>query len=128
MSRRPICLALMLACGLSAQPAQALDLLESVRAAAAIDPVVASSRSQLEAVRQRVLQARAGLLPTVNATAGTNFNAVNNTITSQRAYDAQSLGLVANLPVYRPANREAWKQSELSVEISEPRSGGLDSQ
>lgn len=119
MSRRPICLALMLASGLSAQPAQALDLLESVRAAAAIDPIVASSRSQLEAVRQRVLQARAGLLPTVNATAGTNFNAVNNTITAQRAFDAQSLGLSANLPVYRPANREAWKQSELSVEISE---------
>ena len=119
MPIRPICLALSIAFGLWAPPAAAIDLLESVRAASAIDPVVASTQAQLDAVKQRVPQARAGLLPTVSATAGPTFNAVNNTITSQRAYDAQSLGLVASVPVYRPANREAWKQSELSVEIAE---------
>jgi hypothetical protein len=63
MPIRPICLALSIAFGLWAPPAAAIDLLESVRAASAIDPVVASTQAQLDAVKQRVPQARAGLLP-----------------------------------------------------------------
>jgi outer membrane protein len=112
-------LALSAAFGTACVPAHALDLLQAVQAAAAIDPVVASVRAQADAVRERVPQALAGLRPTLNATAGGSFGYIDTNVAQPRTFDAQSIGLLATVPVYRPANREAWLQSQSNVEIAE---------
>jgi outer membrane protein len=119
MRRRLLALALATAFTASSAPARAMDLIAAVRAASEIDPVLASARAQLAAVRERVPQARAGLLPTVNATANANFNVVDTSIAPSRDFDSQSLGMLASIPVFRPANREILAQSELSAEAAE---------
>jgi outer membrane protein len=119
MNRRLLSLALAAAYGASAFPAHAMDLLQAVQAAAAIDPVVASSRAQLAATQERVPQALAALGPTLNATGNLNYNVINNNVSPTRDFDSQSLGLLAAMPLYRPANREALRQSELSVQVAE---------
>ena len=60
---------------LAAQPAST-DLLGAVRAAAAIDPVLAGATLQLQATRERVTQAAAGLKPTLNVTSNAYFNSM----------------------------------------------------
>jgi outer membrane protein len=112
-------MAFLTAFGMSTQPAFGMDLLEAVRAAMDSDPGVSSARAQAGAVRERINQSRAGLLPSLSATAGFNYNAINTTVAPTRFYDGQSLGVLANVPIYRPANREALLQSELSAEIAE---------
>jgi outer membrane protein len=119
MNRRLLSLVIAAAFAASAVPAGAMDLMQAVEAAAQIDPVVASSRAQLAATQERVPQARAGLGPTVNATAGANLNVIDTSVSPTRDYDAQSLGLLASMPLYRPANREVLRQSELAVQIAE---------
>jgi outer membrane protein len=100
-------------------PVWATDLLSAVRAAADIDPVLASTRLQLQAVRERVPQAAAGLKPTLNISSTTYFNSTNTSVSPQRAYDSQSFAFVGNMPLYRPANREVFQQSELSAAVAE---------
>ncbi|MFM1989448.1 MAG: hypothetical protein RJA99_2405, partial [Pseudomonadota bacterium] len=120
MNRRLLAAAVAAAFVAWAGPAAAaMDLAEAVRAAVELDPVVASTRAQLAATQQRVPQAQAGLKPTVNATANTNYNVLDTNVARTRDWDAQSLGVVASVPVYRPANREVLKQSELGVQAAE---------
>ena len=119
MSRRLLAIALAAAFAASSAPAFATDLLDAVRAASEIDPAVASARAQLAAVRERVPQAAAGLKPTVNATANANFNWLDTSVAQPRDWDSQTLGVLASVPIYRPANRELLKQSELSAQIAE---------
>jgi outer membrane protein len=119
MTRRLLSLFLAAAFGAAALPAHAMDLLQAVQAAAAIDPVVASSRAQLAAIQERVPQVRATLGPTVNATGSVNYNVVDTSVARTRDWDGQSLGVLASMPLYRPANREALAQSELSVQVAE---------
>ena len=119
MRRRLIALALAAAFASTGAPAGATDLLAAVRAAAEIDPVVASARAQLAATQERVPQARAGLGPTVNATANANFTVIDTTVAPTRDFDSQSLGMLASIPLYRPANREVLAQSELSARLAE---------
>jgi len=122
MPRSLIALALAAAFGVSAGPAQALDLLEAVRMAAAIDPVVASAQAQLQASRERINQANALLLPNVSATSNDGINAVDNNWTApppRRRFDSQSLNLIGTQPLFRPIYRETLAQSELSTKVYE---------
>ncbi|MFN9776031.1 MAG: TolC family outer membrane protein [Burkholderiales bacterium] len=119
MRRRLLALALAAAFAAPGTPAFAMDLISAVRAAAEIDPVLASARAQLAATRERVPQAQAGLKPTVNATANANYNVVDTSIAPTRDFDSQSLGMLASVPIYRPANREALAQSELAARSAE---------
>jgi len=119
MNRRLLATAFALAFGTAASPVSALDLVQAVQAATGIDPVVASSRSQLAAVRERVPQARAGLGPTASASAGINYNVADTSRSPARDWDNQSLGLLASYPVYRPATREVLAQSELAAQVAE---------
>jgi outer membrane protein len=120
MKRRLAAVAVAIAFG-GALPtgASALDLLQALQAAAAIDPVVASSRAQVAATMQRVPQARAALGPQVNATASANLQLQDTNRGPQADYNAQQLGIAASLPLYRPAFREALRQAELGSEASE---------
>jgi len=103
----------------AAAPSASTDLLGAVRAAAAIDPVLTAATLQLQATRERVTQAAAGLKPTLNVTSNAYFNSTNTSITPQRSYDSQTLAVVGNLPLYRPANREVFQQSELAAAVAE---------
>jgi outer membrane protein len=120
MNRRLLAAAVATAFAAWAGPAAAaMDLAEAVRAAAEIDPQVASARAQLAATQQRVPQAQAGLKPSVNATGNVNYNILDTSIAPTRDWDSQSLSIVASTPVYRPANREVLRQSELGVQVAE---------
>jgi outer membrane protein len=120
MNRPLLAIALAAAFAAHAGPAvAAMDLMDVIKAATEIDPVVASSRAQLAAIQERVPQAQAALKPTVNATANGSFNVLDTSVARTRDWDAQSLGLLASVPVYRPANREVVRQSELSVQVAE---------
>ncbi|HYF57709.1 MAG TPA: TolC family outer membrane protein [Burkholderiaceae bacterium] len=119
MKRRLLALALAAAFGAAALPAHGMDLLGAIRAASEIDPVVAAARAQLTAVRERVPQARAAIGPTLNSTATANQVRTDTTITAPRDFNSEQLGLLANLPLYRPALRVALEQSELNVQIAE---------
>lgn len=122
MPRSLIALAIAAAFGVSAGPARALDLLEAVRMAGAIDPVVASAQAQLQASRERINQANALLLPTVSATSNDGINVVDNNWTAppdRRRFDSQSLNLIGTQPLFRPIYRETLAQSELSTKVYE---------
>jgi len=120
MNRRHLlATALAVAFGSALSPAYALDLMQAVQAAAEIDPVVAGSRSQLAAVRERVPQARAALGPTASASAGVNVNAADTNRGPGREWDTQSLGVLASFPLYRPAAREVVAQTELAAQLAE---------
>jgi outer membrane protein len=122
MPRSLIALAIAAAFGVSAGTAHALDLLEAVRTAAAIDPVVASAQAQLQASRERINQANALLLPNISATSNDGLNLVDNNWTAppaRRRFDSQSLNLIGTQPLFRPIYRETLKQSELSTQVYE---------
>ena len=71
----------------AAAPSASTDLLGAVQAAAAIDPVLTAATLQLQATRERVTQAAAGLKPTLNVTSNAYFNSTNTSTTPQRSYD-----------------------------------------
>lgn len=119
MTHRLVVAALIAAFAAPLPQASAMDLLQAVQAAAEIDPVLASSRASLAATRERIPQARAALGATVNATGSANLNWVDSNRSSPRDWDSQSLGVLASYPLYRPANREALAQTELSAQVAE---------
>ena len=72
---------LLAAVGLScAANALGEDLMDVYRAAQQNDPVIAGARATWTATQERLPQARAGLLPNINATGVTNYNAVRNEV------------------------------------------------
>ncbi len=68
------CLALSLAVALSVVPARAADLLQIYRDALANDAAYASARAARDAGLENLPQGLAQILPTVNATAFTQYN------------------------------------------------------
>ena len=119
---RSASLACALAATIAGLPARApaMDLVQAYREAVAIDPLLASARSQLEATRERVPQARAGLLPTVNANLGASRQAVDSSLRDGRYYvDPKNYALQLTQPVLRFQNLEAYEQSKLSVAVGE---------
>jgi outer membrane protein len=69
-SARRYCALLSLAALALVRPAPAADLLQVYRDAAAYDAQFAAARSQLDAVRQKVPEARSALLPSLTLSAG----------------------------------------------------------
>lgn len=64
-----ICLAAMMAWSVQSMPAYAEDLITIYRQALSQDPVLQAAKFALEAAHQKIPQARAGFLPTINWTA-----------------------------------------------------------
>ena len=100
-------------------PAVAMDLLQAYRDALAIDPAVASARANLGALREKVPQARAGLLPAVNAVAGGSRVAVDTNTTDRREYNAFNYSVSLTYPLFRMQNVETFEQSKLQVAVGE---------
>lgn len=98
----------------------ATDLMQAWRDALAIDPLLAGARAQLEATRERVPQARAGLLPAVNANLAASRQAVDSSLRDDRYYvNPKNYALQLTQPLLRLQNLEAYEQSKLSVAVSE---------
>ena len=100
--------------------AAGMDLTQAYRDALAIDPVLASARAQLEATRERVPQARSGLLPAVNANLSVSRQAVDSSLRDDRYFvNPKNYTLQLSQPLVRLQNLETYAQSKLSVSIGE---------
>ncbi len=104
--------------GLGADRALAYDLMDAYRDAMASDAQLRSAQAALDAVREQVPQARAGLLPQVGASAEVLGNHVDTNMASSRSYLSQVYAVQLSQPLYRPQNRIAFEQSKLQLEIA----------
>jgi outer membrane protein len=119
----------LLAAAFSA-PAGAEDLLQVYRDAQRYDAVYAAARYTLDATRERIPQARAGLLPNVNLTANATAQRINvessNELVSPsftRSPTTSGYTLQATQPVYRPQNIIARDQADFQVRQAEATFG-----
>jgi outer membrane protein len=115
----PLVLAACLALGgLSA--AQAQSLAELFEAARGYDATYLAARSQYDANLAQSAQARAGLLPEVGLGAGANWSRrdSNNNLLDGTS-NSQNVTLSASQPLYRPANKLANDQAQLSIDIAQ---------
>ena len=99
--------------------ASAMDLLQAYQAALAVDPVVASAEAQSGATRERIQQARAGLLPSVGANAAVSRQVVDTNLAPSRDFTAQNYNISLSYPLLRLQNVEAYEQSLLAASIGE---------
>ncbi len=99
--------------------AQAQSLVEVYGSARGFDATYLSARSQFDASVARADQAKAGLLPQVGLGAGANWTNRNSSVAVlDGTSNSQAVTLSASQPLYRPANRIANDQGQLSVEIA----------
>ena len=108
---------------LAAAPAHALDLREAYEAAQRYDAQLNSARLQLEAVRERLPQAQAGLKPSLGAAVGANVGRYDTDITPQRSFDNVQGALSFAFPLYRPGNAALVDQAEIGVRLAEAQLG-----
>jgi outer membrane protein len=104
-----------------ALPARADDLLQIYRDAQQADPALASARAIWQATQEHLPQARAGLLPNVNASAAANVNRFDQSINGLpggdfgMSYRSGSLTVSASQPIYRVGNYVAYDQARDEV-------------
>lgn len=108
------------ACGIGISVgAQATDLMETYRLAQTSDPVFASAQQALRAAEQKIPQARAGLLPTLNVTGNSGNTQAQTTFTGtpeiDRSMQAWNWSLQLTQPLVRASNWYAYTQSEYLV-------------
>ncbi|MRR56909.1 MAG: channel protein TolC [Deltaproteobacteria bacterium] len=103
----------------------ATDLLNAYRDAIAYDAQFASARASADAGREKLPQGRAGLLPSINATANTTWNKTETTRrTTPPGYsnlNYNSHGWTATLtqPIFRWQNWMQYQQGELGAAQAE---------
>ncbi|MCW5653764.1 TolC family outer membrane protein [Hydrogenophaga sp.] len=111
-------LAALIALG-AAGGAQAQSLVELYEAARGFDATYLSALSKYDADLARAAQARAGLLPQVGLAAAASWarrDSSNNALDATT--DTQSTGISASQPLYRPANKLADEQAQLSIDVA----------
>ncbi len=96
-------------------PAQAVDLLETYRAAQGQDPVFAAARAAQRAGQEKLAQGRALLLPSVNLSANSTFSDT----TRLGSYNSHGYGVNLVQPLFRQQNLQAYSVAELQVAQSE---------
>jgi outer membrane protein len=96
-------------------PAHAVDLLSVYRDALVSDATYQAARSQYEATRERLPQARAGYLPTVSGTATAFRNEVDREIASDQGYSTTTYAVTLTQPVFRLQNLIAISQADKQV-------------
>ena len=125
--------ALMLSGGAALAQAKKNDLLTIYRDALANDSVYASARFTRQAADERTPQARAALLPNVNAGVGVNDNyfkfdaspvfdpSVGAVVdpTFSRTYWSWGPTISMTMPIYRPQNWDVLDQARLTVTAAE---------
>ncbi|MET0542526.1 MAG: TolC family outer membrane protein [Variovorax sp.] len=104
-----------------ALPAHAQSLVELYDAARGYDATYQGARAQYDASIARAAQAKAGILPAVGLSAGashTEQDLSTEALSINRGFNAQSAGLNATQPIYRPANWALYEQSKRQVDIA----------
>jgi outer membrane protein len=100
--------------------AQAQSLLELYDAARAYDAAWQSAKAQYDANLFRAEQAKAGILPSANLTAGVTRSKLDNTVPDIKLpYTTQTGTVSASQPLYRPANWATYQQGKRQVELAE---------
>lgn len=118
--RRGAPAALLLALAALSAPAGAAGLGEILQMAQDSDATYAAARHAASAGRERSVQGRAGLLPTVGITGrGGRNHETSSTYSGTRNYNQGSLTLQLSQPVMRRANWETYLQGELQAELAE---------
>lgn len=104
----------------------AADLMQVYREALANDARFAAARAQREAGQERVVQGRAGLLPSIGASASTAWNdgeARTTTAAISRSYNSNGYAVQLTQPVFRWQSWVEYKQGELQTALSESQYG-----
>jgi outer membrane protein len=116
---------LLLSLAMAGAPAFGADLLQVYRDALAHDAQFASARAALEAGREKLPQGRAGLLPTIAATANTTWNEVDfskrqdGASAASTQYNSNGWAVTLTQPLFRWQNIVAYDQSRLAVAQAE---------
>ncbi|MWL88184.1 TolC family outer membrane protein [Cupriavidus sp. SW-Y-13] len=116
-ARKPLALAVALLSWFHMPFATAADLLQVYHDAQANDAQFASARAQLLATRERLPQARAGLLPQVAGTAGAQRTMADysSPVDTTRYFNANTWNLQLTQPLFRWDRWETYKQGELAT-------------
>lgn len=105
--------------------AQGADLVSAYQDALAYDAQFAGARANLEAGRERYVQGRSGLLPTVGASANTIWNDIDTTlranppISRSMQYNSNAWSVNLSQPLFRWQNWAAYKQGGFAVALAE---------
>lgn len=125
-TRRPLLnLLLTLGLTLSSLSAFATDLLSAYRDALAYDAQYTAARANREAGIEKLPQARAGLLPTVQASANTQMNEQDSLLRQDNArplnarYNTNGWTVQLSQPLFRWQNWVAYTQAELASTAAE---------
>jgi outer membrane protein len=103
-----------------AVPAHAESLLELYESARAYDATWQSAKAQYDANLFRAEQAKAGILPSANLSAGVSRTNFDNTAPAvDRKYTTETASVSASQPLYRPANFATWEQGKRQVELAQ---------
>ena len=117
---RPLSILSLALCAALCAPAQAQSLLELVESARTHDTAWQSARAQLDAAARKADQARAGLLPSAALTGGlTRSNVELSKPKIENTGTAQTVGINASQPLYRPANRIMLEQGQRGVDVAQ---------
>lgn len=99
---------------------QAEDLLDVVHRAQTHDATYLAARRALDAAAERPVQARAALLPVVNASSAGNRQsgkaAFAEAAPVDRAVNNRNWNLQLTQPIWRPVNQAGWRQAEAQYE------------
>lgn len=102
--------------------AGAADLLDIYRLARESDPVYASARATWAATQERLVQARAGLLPQATLSASTQYNDRDIDFRNPAQpsavgqFNSNSISVSITQPIYRKENLVTYEQSKIQVE------------
>jgi len=122
------CALLVLGLFFGTPPALAAGLSEVVQLARDNDPQFAAARAAAEALRERLPQAQALLLPSVGLSASANRNETDATLLGgttpflqpgRRQYDSSAITLQVTQPIYRRASRIQLEQAGVQVRQAE---------
>jgi outer membrane protein len=119
MIAKPTYLALFTALASISSVSLAYDLQEAYKDAASLDPVIASSAAALKASQEKIPQAYALTLPTVNGTATVSKQLSDTNTAPTRKFTSQNYGLNLSYPLYRAQNIETLEQAKLVVAVAQ---------
>ena len=122
LSKKMLAMALLLGAG---EPAFAADLLSIYREAQIQDATYAGAKAQYIGAQEKLPQARALLLPSVNFGAGAHYNDVNSRYTTpvfpsgQTDFYDYNYGVNLTQPLYRRQNGAIYDQAKVQIRQAE---------
>ena len=105
-----------------ASPVYAQSLVDLYESARTYDAAYQSAKAQYDANLYKADQAKAGLLPTVNLSAGassTQLQIDSGGTTTNRDFDNQNAAISATQPLYRSANLASYRQGIKQADLAQ---------